>query len=102
MLTLLRRRKAASVSRAPRYRAAPHVLAARHGDRTILLDARRGRYFGLDPVGASIWRLLGEGATAAELVAGLDEEYTALREQLEQDVASFLSRLERARLVVSA
>ena len=102
MLTLLRRRKAASVARAPRYRAVPHVVAARHGDRTILLDARRGRYFGLDQVGASIWRLLGEGATAAELVAGLEQEYAAPRGQLEQDAGSFLARLERARLVVSA
>ncbi len=100
MLKLLRRRAAVSGQAAPRYAAVRHVVAARQGDRTILLDARRGRYFGVDEVGATIWRLLGEGATLAELVGGLEQEYAAPRETLEQDAAAFLSRLERARLLV--
>lgn len=99
MLTLLRRRRAGLAPRAAVYRALPHVVAARQGDRTILLDSRRGRYFGVDEVGASIWRMLGQGATLAQLVEGLEEEYAAPREALEQDASAFLARLERARLV---
>lgn len=99
MLTLLRRRRAGQAPHAAVYKALPHVVAARQGDRTVLLDARRGRYFGVDDVGASIWRMLAAGATLAQLVDGLEQEYAAARETLEQDASSFLARLERARLV---
>ncbi|HEX9107670.1 MAG TPA: PqqD family protein [Longimicrobiales bacterium] len=100
MLKLLRRRQAPGGPRVPSYKAAGHVVAARQGERTILLDARRGRYFGVDDVGATIWRLLAGGATLAELVAGLEEQYAAPRETLERDAATVVGRLERAHLVV--
>ncbi len=99
MLTLLRRRRASQAPHVAVYKAVSHVVAARQGDRTILLDARRGRYFGVDEVGASIWRLLAAGGTLAQLVDGLEEEYAAPRALLEQDAAAFLGRLEHARLV---
>ncbi len=99
MLTLLRRRRAGLAPRAAVYKGLSHVVAARQGDRTILLDSRRGRYYGVDEVGASIWRMLGEGATLPQLVEGLEQEYAASRETLEQDASAFLARLERARLV---
>lgn len=103
----LRRRPAVRTASALRYRAAPQVVSARHGDRVVLMDPRRGRYFGLDEVGGEIWRLLGEardpaGRTLAELVDGLESEYEAEREQLERDAVEFLGRLESARLVVTA
>ncbi len=100
MLTLFPRRRASDAARVAVYQTVSHVVAARQGDRTILLDARRGRYFGVDEVGASIWRLLATGATLAQLVEGLEQEYAAPRETLEQDATAFLTRLERARLVV--
>ncbi len=100
MLKLLRRRQAPRGPRAPSYKAARHVVAARQGDRTILLDARRGRYFGVDDVGATIWGRLVAGATLPELVAGLEVEYAVPRETLERDAAAFVSRLQRAHLVV--
>jgi len=102
MRKLLRRRRAGRATEVAVYRAASHVVAARQGERTILLDARRGRYFGVDDVGASIWRQLAGGATLAVLVAALEQEYAAPREALERDATEFLARLARARLVVSA
>ncbi len=100
MLTRFSRRRASDAAPVAVYQAVSHVVAARQGDRTILLDARRGRYYGVDEVGASVWRLLAGGATLAQLVDGLEREYAAPRETLEQDATAFLTRLERARLVV--
>ncbi len=99
MLRLLRRRRASETGLAAVYKAVSHVVAARQGDRTILLDAQRGRYFGVDEVGAAIWRMLAGASTLAQLVDGLEQEYAAPRETLEQDARAFLARLERARLV---
>ena len=106
MLPGFRRRSAARTARVLRYRAAPQVVSARQGDRTILLDARRGRYFGLDETGAEIWRLLGEdafeGTTLTTLVDRMEESYATSRDLLERDATEFVTRLRRARLVVSA
>jgi hypothetical protein len=36
------------------------VMARRVGNETVLLDLASGTYFGLDPVGARIWQLIGK------------------------------------------
>lgn len=83
-----------------RVRAADHVVSASQGDRTVLLDTRRGRYYGLDGVGTRIWDMIGTGVTFTEVVDGLEREYDAPRAVLERDAATFLGRLSDSRLVV--
>ncbi len=99
MLQLLRRRRAGRPPASGSYRAATHVVAAVHGERTVLLDARRGEYFGIDEVGGEIWRALETGATLAEVVDRLEASYDAPRAVLERDAGEFLSLLQRKRLV---
>ncbi len=85
-----------------RVRAADHVVSASQGDRTVLLDTRRGRYYGMDGVGTRIWQIIGEGVSFTEVVDRLEREYDAPRPVLEQDAASFLVRLTTSRLAVRA
>ncbi len=99
MLQLLRRRRAGKPPAPASYRTAAHVVAAVHGERTVLLDPKRGEYFGIDEVGGEIWRLLGSGATLAQLVDHLAGQYEAPREALERDTGNFLAVLQRKRLV---
>ncbi len=102
MRALFRRRLAVPTPEAIRYRTAPNVVSAVQGERAVLLDARRGRYFGMDEVGALIWEGLWRGATVPEIVDGLEQTYAAPRAQLEQDVATFLAELWRRKLVEAA
>ena len=37
------------------------VMARTVGDETVILDLASGTYYGLDPIGARIWQLMGEG-----------------------------------------
>ncbi len=99
MLQLLRRRAAGEPPAPVSYRAATHVVAAVHGDRTVLLDPKRGEYFGIDEIGGEIWRLLAHGATLAEVADYLEARYDAPRRTLERDASEFLSLLRRKRLV---
>lgn len=99
MLQLLRRRWAGQPPAPVSYRAAAHVVAAVHGERTVLLDPKRGEYFGTDEVGGEIWRALGPGATVAQLVDQLGSRYDAPRETLERDAREFLALLRRKHLV---
>lgn len=102
MRALFRRRPAVPAPEAIRYRAAPNVVSAVQGERAVLLDARRGRYFGVDEVGSAIWEALWRGATVPEIVDGLQQSYAAPRAQLEHDVTDFLALLWRRKLVEAA
>ncbi len=69
------------------------VMARTVGDETVILDLASGTYFGLDPVGARIWALMGEGAMLAEICATMLEEYDVQRDQLETDVLRLAEEL---------
>lgn len=63
----------------------PGVYARAFGDELVLLQFASGEYFGLDPVGAEVWRGLerGEplGAIASRIAAGWDvDEIRAFRD----------------------
>ena len=69
------------------------VVSAEMDAEAVLLDVASGTYFGLDPVGTSIWRLLEQGVPEHELCDRLFEEYDAPRDVIAADVATFLARL---------
>lgn len=76
------------------------VMARQVGDETVILDLATGMYFGLDPVGARLWQLLGEDKTVADICETLFAEYEVSLEDLQRDVTSLLDEL-RARGLVS-
>ena len=63
------------------------------GNEVVALDATVSRYLLANPSGAVLWRLLGEGATAADLVDALCERYDISGDVAEADVARFLEKL---------
>lgn len=104
MLRWLRRRSPsdAPVPAGARFRRSPGVAATADGDRTVLLDADGGTYFGLDGVGSRVWELLEEPASPASLGGALAAEYDAPRERIEADCAALLGRLRAHGLVEPA
>ncbi|MGE5155684.1 MAG: PqqD family protein [Bdellovibrio bacteriovorus] len=71
----------------------PEVMARTVGDEAVILDLASGTYYGLDPVGARIWELLGEGKTLGEVCDRLLEEYEVTREELERDTLRLAQEL---------
>jgi hypothetical protein len=74
-------------------------MARTVGDETVILDLATGTYFGLDPVGARIWELIGEGKTLAEVCDRMLEEYEVAREELERDTLKLAQDLVAQGLV---
>lgn len=79
---------------------APHVRSVVHGDRTILLNLRRGRYYSLDEVSTRVWALLSEGADVSAIVDRIGEEFDAPIGVIEMDVDALLMRLEQKMKVI--
>jgi hypothetical protein len=93
-------RTSAAIDLSDCYRPASDVLARRLGEEVVLLDLRRGTYYGLDATGQRVWTLLQECATLGELVGRLAEEFEAPREVLAADVVELVDRLAGEGLVV--
>jgi hypothetical protein len=77
----------------------PEVMTRTVGEETVILDLATGTYFGLDPVGARIWELVGEGKSLGEVCGQMLEEYEVSREELEGDVLRLAEELAGRGLV---
>ena len=75
------------------------VMARQVGEETVILDLASGIYFGLDPVGARIWQLLGEGRTLAEVCESMLAEYEVQRDEIERDLSDLLAALADKELI---
>jgi hypothetical protein len=75
------------------------VLAQELAGETVLLDLASESYFGLDEVGTRIWQLLQAGQGEAEIIETLLDEYEVERQELENDVAELLEKLEGEGLI---
>ena len=65
----------------------------------IILELKGGMYYGLDPIGTRIWKLIQEPISFNSLRDTLLAEYEVDRERCERDVMTLLWELEANRLV---
>ena len=79
---------------------AADVISRNVGDEVVLLDLRRGVYFGLNELGARVWMLMTNGDEPAAIAAALAAEYDAEPERIEADVRGLLLELRDEGLVV--
>jgi hypothetical protein len=75
------------------------VMARQVGEDTVILDLAGGTYYGLDPVGARIWQLMGEGKSLEEICDTLLVEYDVTREVLLRDVLELTDKLHSQKLI---
>jgi hypothetical protein len=80
-------------------RADSDLLTTDLGDEQVILDARRGEYFGLNPVGTFLFGSLSEPTPVADLVDAVVERYEIERASALADVRSFLEEMRRLGLV---
>jgi coenzyme PQQ synthesis protein D (PqqD) len=69
------------------------------GEEEAILDMRSGKYYGLDPVGASIWKLLDQPKSVEELHAEILKNYKVEPAECESDLLVLLEKLRTEGLV---
>ena len=80
----------------------PSVYARAFGEEVVLLEFGKGEYFGLDAVGADIWRRLEAGddlGTAADRIVA---DYEVSREEALRDIVDLVAQLRNHELLVTA
>ncbi len=58
-----------------------------------ILNIKKGVYYGLDPVGAQIWRLIQQPRSVNEVREAIVSEYDVEPERCESDLLALLARL---------
>ncbi len=69
------------------------------GDEAAILGMKNSVYYGLNPVGAAIWRLLQQPRSVSELRDAVANEYDVSAEQAEDDIFDLVQRLMSEGLV---
>jgi Coenzyme PQQ synthesis protein D (PqqD) len=80
----------------------PDVRSTYSEDGAVLLDIRKGLCYSLNPVASRIWVTIESSQAGIDfrgLVEVMETHYTVPREQLESDIAEYLSKLEEMGLV---
>jgi coenzyme PQQ synthesis protein D (PqqD) len=68
-------------------------------DEAIILELKAGMYYGLDPIGTRIWKLIQEPRSLSSLRDTLLAEYEVDRERCERDLMALLTELEANKLI---
>lgn len=69
------------------------------GDEAAILNTDRGIYYGLDPVGTEIWKLLQKPCKVAEIHQALLQEYDVEPDRCQRDLINLLEDLLKAGLI---
>jgi hypothetical protein len=85
---------APGLSLSSRVKVPAHVLFRHLQDELVVLELKRGVYFGLDPIGTRIWQVLGEERSLRDVLAMLVEEYEVEEAQGAEDVLGFVQELQ--------
>jgi hypothetical protein len=83
-----------------RVRIADRALFRGIEDEMVILDLAEEQYYGLDDVGARMWKLLSEHGDTATVVSQLQAYYNVDEPTLTRDLDSFVEKLIGAGLVV--
>jgi hypothetical protein len=74
-------------------------VASQVGQEIAILSVSQGKYFGLNPVGASIWTWLRTPTRIGDILTRILEEYDVQHDQCRDDLLSFLGSLKDSGLV---
>jgi len=80
-------------------RISPRVYARAFGEEMVLLDFGLGEYFGLDPIGAEVWKRLEAGDVLLQIADALVERYEVSRDAALRDVLVLVGEMHEHGLV---
>ena len=76
-----------------------YVVSREVGEETVLLNLESGNYFGLNAMGARMWKGLTEGRTEAEIEASILGEFDVTADVVARDYAELTASLLAAGLL---
>ncbi len=75
------------------------IISSNMDEEVVMMSIQDGKYFGINPVGARIWKLLEQPRGVSDMCGILQEEYDVIPSECQQDVLEFLKELLEKNLV---
>ena len=75
------------------------IISSDMDEDTVMMSIESGKYYGINPVGSRIWKLLEQPCTAFEICDTLCKEYDVKPAECRQDVLKFVNNLLEKKLV---
>jgi hypothetical protein len=88
-----------SIPAGTKLKISPRVYARAFGEEIVLLDFAVGEYFGLDPVGAEVWRGLEGGEELAQIAERVVKRYAVARDDAMRDIVHLVNELHQSGLL---
>lgn len=82
-----------------RFKAVEQHLSSEMKGEAVILSLKNGKYYGVNSVGAHIWKAIQTPNTIQEIQAGVMEEYDVDEVTCRQEVSSFLEKMVDEELV---
>lgn len=79
--------------------ASERAISSDLAGEAAIIDFKSGSYYGLDEVGATIWKLIAEPRTVSEICDAVVAEYEVDPEVCERDVLALLGKLAASGLI---
>lgn len=76
-----------------------HVASDFLDDEVVLLDVHKGTYYGFDPIGAQVWKLIQVPTSVADVVRALLDEYDVDEQQCFDDISELLEKMRKHDLI---
>ena len=90
---------ALQISRTTVIVASERAISSALAGEAAIIDFQSGSYYGLDEVGATIWKLIAEPRTVSEICDAVVAEYEVDPEVCERDVLALLGKLAASGLI---
>ena len=84
-----------------RLKPSPDAFANGVRDETVLLQVKRGAYYGMDAIGTRIWAGINEGRLPVEVCKEISTDYDVPLDTVEADARIFLEDLKANEIIVA-
>jgi hypothetical protein len=77
----------------------PDIRIAPVGEELVMFSVDRGKYYGLNEVGAAVWQGIESPVSVGRLCAGLQDHFDVSPKQCLEDVSRYLEELQAEALI---
>ena len=78
----------------------PEIVHTDMDGETVMMSIEQGNYYGIDSIGSDIWNMLEGEMSIEDLCLKLCEKYDVEESQCQQDVISFLEKMQEHKVIV--
>ena len=78
------------------------ILSSSIDEETILLSIENSKYYGIDPVGSTIWQIMETPISLENIIITLQSQYNVPQMQCHDDVFQFVESLLKKNLITAS